>query len=482
MSNHLQAKIFWGMIWSAMGSFSIHFIGFIVSIQLARILTPDDYGLVGMLAIFTAVASCMIDSGMGNALVRKNDRTEVDCSTVYYFCVATALLMYGIIFVAAPYIAEFYNRPILCDLARVISFSLVIGSLATVHGIKLYIDMKFKARSAISIAVSIFSGCVGVSCAYMGCGVWSLVYMQLSSSVMSLLLHWLVVRWMPLFVFSRKSFRELFGFSSKLLASSLLDRIYANIRPLLIAKVYSGADLGYYTRAQNYAMLPVSTGTGILGSVTYPYLCKLQNDDSALRDKYRQLIRLSAFVLFPVMIGLAALAEPCIVVLITEKWLPSVELLQIICFSLMWYPIHALNLNLLQVKGRSDLFLRLEIIKKVLGVTMLVITLPISVKAMCYGSIIASIIALVINTYYTGKLIQVGFFRQMKDILPSLLLALLMGGSVWAVITFLPLTYVLQLVVGVPMGIIIYLVVAYLFRMHELQSAIEIIRNNLRKS
>lgn len=478
----MQAKVFWGMIWSAMGSFSIQFISFVVGIQLARILSPDDYGLVGMLGVFIAVASCMIDSGMGLALVRKTDRTEEDCSTVFYFSIATALLLYFILFVSAPYIAEFYNRPILSELTRVLCLTLVINALGTVHGAKLYIDMQFKKSSTINIISSILSGGVALTCAYLGCGVWTLIYMQLSGAVMRLLLKWLVVRWMPLFVFSRESFRELFGFSSKLLASAILDQAYSNARPLLIAKVYSGADLGYYSRAHHYAMLPASTVTSLLGNVTYPYLCKLQHDDVMLRDKYRQLIRFSAFMLFPVMMGLAAVAEPCIVVLITEKWLPSVELLQIICFSLMWYPIHALNLNLLKVKGRSDLFLKLEIIKKVLGVTMLVITLPISVKVMCYGAIVTSILSLGINTYYTGKLIQVGFFRQMKDVLPSLMLALLMGVSVWGVITFLPLSYALQLVVGLPVGIIIYLAGAYLFRMHEFQTAIQIIRNNLRKS
>lgn len=470
------------MIWSAAGNFSLQLIGFVVGVQLARILSPDDYGLVGMLTIFTAIAGCMIDSGMGNALVRKPDRTEVDCSTVYYFSIATALLMYAVLFVAAPYIADFYNQPALCDLTRVLCLTLVIGPLAGVHGTKLYIDLQFKKGSAISVASAIVGGMVGVTCAYLGCGVWALVYMQLASSSFRVLLTWLVVRWVPLPVFSRQSFRELFGFGSKLLASAILDQTYNNIRPLLIGKVYSGADLGYYTRANQYASLPATTATGLLGGVTYPLLCKLQHDDDILREKYRLLIRLSAFVVFPLVIGLAAVAEPCIVVLITEKWLPCVLLLQILCFSLMWYPVHALNLNLLQVKGRSDLFLKLEVIKKIMGVTMLVITVPISVTSMCYGAVVTSLLCLGVNTYYTGKLIQVGFFQQMGDLLPVFLLSLAMGAGVWCLVTFLPLSPILQLAVGIPAGALIYVVGATLFRMPELTEAWQLIRNNLRKA
>lgn len=482
MAGPLQKKAFWGMIWSAAGNFSLQLIGFVVGVQLARILSPDDYGLVGMLTIFTAIAGCMIDSGMGNALVRKPDRTEVDCSTVYYFSIVTALLMYAVLFVAAPYIADFYNQPALCDLTRVLCLTLVIGPLAGVHGTKLYIDLQFKKSSAISVAAAIVGGVVGVTCAYLGCGVWALVYMQLASSSFRVLLTWLVVRWVPALVFSRQSFRELFGFGSKLLASAILDQTYNNIRPLLIGKVYSGADLGYYTRANQYASLPATTATGLLGGVTYPLLCKLQHDDDILREKYRLLIRLSAFVVFPLLMGLAAVAEPCIVVLITEKWLPCVLLLQILCFSLMWYPVHALNLNLLQVKGRSDLFLKLEVIKKINGVIMLLITVPISVTAMCYGAVVTSLLALIINTYYTGKLIQVGFFRQMGDLMPIFLLSLAMGGTVWSLATFLPLTHALQLAVGIPTGVILYVGLAALFRMPELTEACQLIRNNLRKA
>lgn len=482
MSESLQKKAFWGIFWSGAGNLTIQLVTFIFGIQLARLLTPEDYGLTGMLTIFTAIAGILINGGMGNALVRKTDCTQEDCSTVFYYSVATAAFLYVILYVAAPYIGSFYNQPQLCVLTRVICLSLIINSLGIIHGTLLYINMQFKKRSIISLVTTIIGGIIGIVLAYMGWGVWSLVYMNLAGGILYIIGIWLTVRWMPSWTFSWQSFKELFGFGSKLLASGLLDTAYNNIRPLLIGKVYSGADLGYYTRAHGYASLPATTVTGMLGSVTYPLLCKLQHDDTILREKYRLLIRLSAFIVFPLLTGLAAVAEPAIVLLITEKWLPCVVLLRILCFALMWYPVHALNLNLLQVKGRSDLFLKLEIIKKIMGVTMLAITVPISVTAMCYGAVITSLISLAINTHYTGKLIQVNFFRQMADLLPTLLLSLAMGGIVWSLITFLPLTSALQLIVGIPTGVLIYVGGAALFRMPELTETLQLIRNNLKKS
>lgn len=482
MAESLQRKAFWSFIWAGTGNLTLQVVGFIIGILLARVLTPSDYGLVGMIGVFTALTGCLVDCGMANALVRKTDRTDVDCSTLYWFNIVVSWSLYAAFFVAAPYIAAFYNEPQLCDITRVITIPMLIGPLAGVHAVKLTIDMQFKKTSFINVVGTVICGVLSVICAYSGFGVWALVYPALVGAVLRVGMLWYFVRWKPRFVFSRQSFRELFGFGSKLLASAMLDTAYNNVRPLLVAKLYSGADLGYYTRANQYASLPATTATGLLSSVTYPLLCKLQHDDAILRDKYRLLIQLSTFVVFPVLMGLAAVAEPCVVVLIKEKWLPCVVLLQILCFCLMWYPVHALNLNLLQVKGRSDLFLRLEIIKKIMGVTMLVITVPISVKAMCYGAVVTSLISLFINTYYTGKLINVGFFTQMMDILPSLLLSLAMGGMVWSLITFVPMCQVIQLAVGVPVGVIFYIGMAFILRRPELTTACQLIRNNLRKS
>ncbi len=291
------------------------------------------------------------------------------------------------------------------------------------------------------------------------------------------MLFWRYQRWFPGFRFSWKTWREFFSFGSKLLLSGLLDTIYGYIYPIVIGKKFSATDLGYYTKAESYARLPSTVSTSVLGNVTFPVLARIQDDDAALQSVYRRLISLSAFVVFPILMGICALAKPFVVCLLTEKWNESVIYLQILCFALMWYPVHALNLNLLQVKGRSDLFLRLEIIKKILGVAILIVSIPFGLVYMCAGRVLASVICLVINTYYTGKLIHVGFFKQMKDIAPSLLYSLAMGLSVWFLIRWIPNLWI-QLFAGILVGVAFYYGLAKLTKSPELAYLIQLVQDN----
>ena len=283
-------------------------------------------------------------------------------------------------------------------------------------------------------------------------------------------------KWRPKAVYSWKSFKELFAFGSKLLVSGLLDVVYRNMYLLVIGKVFSASSLGYYTRAHQFAEFPSSNLTGIMQRVTYPVLCQIQNDDQRLAQIYRRFLRVSAFIIFPLLVGLSAVAEPFIILLLKEQWLFAATLLQIICFSMMWYPIHAINLNLLQVKGRSDLFLKLEIIKKVIAVIVLCITIPMGLVVMCIGQICTSLIALIINTYYTGKLINVGFIKQMRDLMPTLLLSLSMWVIVYYSISFIPGT-LYKLLAGILIGIIYYSSLAFLFRLPEVDEIKSIIRH-----
>lgn len=478
MTESLQKKAFWGVIWGGMESLSTRLISFVVGIFLARILSPTDYGLIGMLALFTAIAQTLVESGMGNALVRKENRTEKDFSTVFYFNIVVSLTLYTLLYFSAPWIASFLKEPQLILLTRVLSLPLLINALCIVQQTRLTIELNFKRQSVFTIIASICGSLVGLATAFTGHGVWALVYSMLTVSVCRCLLLWIWGRWQPTWIFSWTSFRDLFAFSSKLVASGLLDTAYNNIRPLIIGKLYSGAELGYYSRAENYASLPALTVTGLIGRVTYPVLCTMQSDDVKLAQSYRRLIRLAAYIVFPTLLGIAAIAHPLVSVMITDKWLPCVPLLQILCCQLMWYPIHALNLNLLQVKGRSDLFLRLEIIKKVLFTLILIITIPISVKAMCYGSLLISLICLGINTYYTGQLIKVGFFKQMKDLLPTLLLSIGMAFFVWGGIHFSS-SNLLSLLLGIPLGAGFYLILSRLLRMNELTYLSNLIKNQL---
>jgi len=460
MAESLKHKTVKGTIWSSVERFSVQFIQFAVMIVMARILTPEDYGLVGMLTIFISVSQSLVDSGFSQALIRKQDRSETDNSTVFFFNIVVGFSLYALLFLSAPLISRFYDEPILCPMMRVVSLSVVINSFVVVQRALLTVKIDFKTQAKASLTAAVFSGAVGISMAYTGFGVWSIVWFQISNLVVNMSMLWVLSHWRPTLTYSWQSFRELFGFGSKLALSGIINTLYNNIYLLVIGKVFKASDLGYYTRAHQFAEFPSSNLTIILQRVTYPVLCTIQNDDERLREVYRRFLRLSAFVIFPLMMGLAALARPFVLFFLKEQWLFAATLLQIICFSMVWYPIHAINLNLLQVKGRSDLFLKLEIWKKAIGVAILCATIPFGIVAMCFGAVAGNIISLVINTHYTGKLIGVGFFRQMCDIFPTLLYSFSMGAIVWISSRFIHSEWI-QLVGGTAIGVGYYWLVTW---------------------
>lgn len=471
----LKDKAVKGILWSSVERFSAQGVKFVFSILIARLLVPEDYGVIAMLGIFMAVSQTFIDSGFGTALIRKIDRTETDFSTVFYFNIVVAAVFYLILFFSAPAIAKFYETPLLESVTKVFALNLIINSFAGIHNAKLSIDIDFKSRAKISIISSIVTGVVGLWMAYAGYGVWALVVQHICSSVLRTVMLWIIVKWRPKLIFSWKSFKELFSFGSKLLASGLLDTVYNNLYTLIIGKVFSPSTLGIYSKASALAQFPSSNITSVLQAVTFPVLSSIQNEEERLADAYKRFLKLSAFVVFPLMIGLSAVADPFIRIALTDKWEGAIYLLQIICFWMMWYPIHAINLNILQVKGRSDYFLKLEIIKKIQGVLVLCITVPMGIVAMCYGSVISSVVCLVWNTYYTKKLINYGFFAQMKDLLPILLHSLVMGGIVAIVVYFMP-TLWLKLIVGVISGIIYYIAGAYIMKFPEMDELLTILK------
>lgn len=475
MSDSLKSKTVKGVVWSSIERFSTQGVQFLIMIIMARLLTPKDYGLIGMLAIFLAVAQSLIDSGFSQALIRKQDRTDVDNSTVFYFNIVVSSALYLILFIAAPFVADFYNQPELTSVMRVVCLGVILNSLAVVQRALLTVRIDFKTQAKASLSAAVISGCIGIVLAYCGFGVWSLVVQQLLNLSVNTLLLWIFSKWRPIAVFSWKSFHELFAFGSKLLASGLLDTLYRNIYPIVIGKLFSASSLGHYTRAHQFSEFPSSNVTGIIQRVTYPILCGIQDETERLETVYRKFLKLSAFIIFPLMIGMSAVARPFIDIALGTQWGFCGQLLQIICFAMMWYPIHAINLNLLQVKGRSDLFLRLEIIKKILGITVLCITAPFGLVVMCYGQIFNSIVALVINTYYTGKLINVGFIRQMKDLLPTILLSLTMFGAILLVNGFIEAN-IYRLVIGILVGIIVYASGSYIFKFKELQTLFSLIK------
>ena len=475
----LKEKTVKGVMWSSIDRFTSQGISFIFSILIARMLMPSDYGVIAMLGIFMAVSNCFIDSGFGTALVRKIDRTETDFSTVFYFNIVVAIIFYALLWIASPYIAAFYETPLLESITKVVGLNLIVGALGGIQGAKLSIAIDFKTTAKISVITNIFTGVAGLSLAYLGYGVWALVFQGLSSCILRTILLWCYVRWIPQWTFSKKSFNEMFSFGSKLLASALMDTTYNNIYTIVIGKCFSSTALGTYSRADGLAQFPSSNITGVLQSVTYPVLSSIQNEPERMAEGYKRVLRISAFVIFPLMVGLAAVADPFIRLTLTDNWEGSIYYLQILCFSLMWYPIHAINLNLLMAKGRSDYFLKLEIIKKIQGVLILCVTIPMGLVAMCYGRIVSSLISLIWNTYYTKKIIGYGYFQQMKDLGHIILHALVMGAITYSMVQIMP-NNLLKLTAGIIVGGIYYIGGAYFMKFNEIQELISILKRKNR--
>ena len=456
----LKDKAISGVKWNAIGRFSTQGVNFVIGLILARLLSPSDYGVVGMVGIFFAIAQTFIDSGFGSALIRKNDCTDTDYSTAFYFNILVGLVCCILLCVASPYIANFFNTPILKDLIKVMSLNMLIGSFAIVHGTKLTHAVDFKSQSIVNLLTAVLSGAVGILMAYKGFGVWSLVFQQLVATILRVVFLCIATKWLPKREFSKSSFKYLFNFGSKILTASLLHTIYANMTTMIIGKFYSAKDLGYYSRGESLATYPSTNITGILQSVTYPVLSKIQDDDEHLISAYRKLISMTSMVIFFGMFLLAALAKPLIVTLLTDKWLDAVIYLQVFCFAYMFDHICALNLNILYVKGYSNLVLKLEVIKKTISISMILVAVPWGVLAICIARALYTQIAVIINTYYTGKMYGLGYIIQVRDFSKYLLF------SIVAVIPALLLTYIdihsfIQLILGGVVSCLIYVIMLY---------------------
>ena len=445
--SELKEKTISGVKWNAVGRFSTQGINFVIGLLLARILSPSDYGVVGMLGIFFAIAQTFIDSGFSSALIRKKDCSDADFSTAFYFNTGVGFISFLLLFLSAPYIARFFDTPILKDVTRVLSINLFINSLTIVQHAKLNAAVDFKSQAKISLTSSLVSGFIGLAMAYSGLGVWSLVYQSISAATIRAILLWWIGRWRPQFTFAKESFRYLFGFGSKILTASLLHTIYANLTTIIIGKVYTAKDLGYYSRGESLATFPSSNLTGILQSVTYPILAKIQDDDTRLMQAYRKYISMTSMVIFFGMFLLAALAKPFILTLLTDKWANSVIFLQVFCFAWMFDHLCVLNLNILYVKGRSDLVLRLEVIKKTISISMIVAAIPFGVLAICISRAIYTQIAVIINTYYTGKLYGLGYIDQVRDFIKYLFYSLISVTPAF-LLTYTPLHSLAVLAIG----------------------------------
>jgi teichuronic acid exporter len=476
----LKDKAIKGVVWSAIERFGNQGIQFFIGLILARLLMPEDYGLIGMLLVFISIAQVFVEGGFSAALIRKSDATTKDYSTVFWFNLVASFIFYLVIFFCSPLIADFYKEPLLVPLAKVIGLNIIISAIGTIQKTILTKRLDFKSQAKINISSIVVSGLIGVIVAWQGYGVWSLVIQNLSRNVFMNAGFWIHSHWRPQPVFSKSSFKELFGFGSKLLASGIINAISENLYTIIIGKLYNAKSLGFYTRANQFQKLPVSSIYGAIGVVTYPVLAELKDDKVKLREAYRSMIRMVAFVLFPVMTILGAVAEPMIRILLTDKWLPSVPLLQILCIVGALYPLHAINLDILKVKGRSDLFLRLEVIKQVLNVGMILICYRWGVNGLVWGLVGLNVVCYYLNSFYSKAIIGYGIRDQAADLgfmgLLSGLMLLLLVFVLHMVHNEMLLLFLIPL-----LGIASYIFLAYVFRVVELYKIKHIFSGLLKK-
>lgn len=453
--NNLKDDTVSGVKWTSIERIFQQGIQFVIGIVLARLLAPADFGIVGMLTIFITISQTFIDGGFSNALIRKKDCRDIDYTTAFYFNIVIGIVCYIILYFSSPYVAIFFKTPILEDLLKVLAVTVLFNSLIIVQIARLTKCLNFKTQAIATIVAVLLSGSVGIYLAYTGLGPWALVWQTVSASIIKCTLLWFYAKWFPNLSFSIDSFRELFKFGSKLLTSNLINSFYSQLTTILIGRFYSSKDLGFYSRGQQFAHLPSMTITDVLGKVTFPILSNLQKDDSHLVAVYRKYISITSMIIFFFMCLLIAISKPLIITILTKKWLESVVFLQLFCFAYMFEHISKLNLNLLQVKGRSDLYLKLEIIKKTIAITLMLLSVKFGVIYICLSVVVYSQIALFLNTYYTGKLFNLGYFVQIKDFSKYLIYSVVSCVPAYSLI-FFDLNEWCKLFVGIFISICIY--------------------------
>ncbi|EKA89726.1 MULTISPECIES: lipopolysaccharide biosynthesis protein [Bacteroides] len=418
MHNYINNQAVKSVIWSAMERISVQAIQFILTIILARLIAPAEFGLIAMLGIFMQVAQSFVDSGFSNALIQKKDRSEIDFSTVFYFNCVISIAVYIALYISTPYIAQFYNEPILANVCKWIGLNLILQGIAVVQVAKLTIDLDFKTQAKASLVAVTISGALGLFFAYNGYGVWALVIQSLFNSLINTLLLFFYTKWKPTLEFSWLSLKSMFAFGSKLLLSGLLHTIYINLYSLVIGKKYNAVDVGYYNQSNQIARFPSVSLMAIITRALYPIQCKNQDNYQLLQQSFVKYLKMSCFLVFTVMAGIASLSEPLVMFLLTEKWISIAPILSILCIGYMFTSVTVLNNQILNVRGRSDLYLKVEIIKKVVGIIILVTTIPFGLVTICLGILFYNICDMLLVIYYSKKIIHVGYIKQIKAIIP----------------------------------------------------------------
>lgn len=467
-------------IWRFAERCGAQLVTFIVSIVLARILSPEDYGQIALITVFTTIMQVFVDSGLGLALIQKKDADDLDFSSVFYFNFAVCLVLYAVMFVAAPFIASFYKDTTLTPIIRVISLTIVISGVKGIQQSYVSRNMLFKRFFFSTLGGTIFSAFLGIGLAYAGFGVWAIVAQQLSNTTIDTLILWLIVKWRPKKMFSWKRLKSLLSFGWKMLVSSLLDTVYNNIRSLIIGRMYSSSDLAYYNQGNQFPHTIVDNIDSSIDSVLLPSMSSAQDDSVRVKVMARRSIKISTYIMAPMMMGLAFCAVPIVKLVLTDKWLPCVPFLRIFCITYMFYPIHTANLNAIKAMGRSDYFLKLEIAKKIVGLGLLFSTMWFGVLVMAYSLLVNSVLSQIINSWPNKKLLNYGYLEQLKDILPGIALAVFMGFCV-SLIGLLHLSNGITLLIQIPFGAAIYIGMSAILHLESYEYLLDMVRQLLKK-
>lgn len=432
----LRKKAFSGMIWSSIQQFGNQGIRFVVSIILARLLLPEEFGLIGMIGIFMAIGTELISSGLTSSLIRTDNPDQRDYSSVFFYNLFGSIILYFLLFFTAPYIANFFKQPSLIEITRLYSLTFIISGLSAVQLAKIRKEMNFKLETQSSLASTVVSAMVGILLAYRGFGVMSLVWMSIAGSIISSVMLWFTSDWRPALIFDKKKFSYHYRFGYRMAIAGVINAVFNNIYTLVIGKFFSPIQLGYYTRADTLKQFPISNISSILNKVTFPIFAEIKNDDQRLKRVYKEMMQLVIFIIAPLLVMMGVIADPLFRFLFTEKWLPAAPYFQILCVNGILYPLHSYNLNILLVKGRSDLVLRLETAKKVILCLIIVVAIPFGIIGLLWGQVIYSVLCYFINSFYSGKMIGYTAMKQLYDISGILTVSLLMGLGLYFLDTF----------------------------------------------
>lgn len=476
-----QKSFLSNFIWRFLERFGAQGVTFIVSIVLARILDPAVYGTIALVTVIITLLQVFVDSGLGNSLIQKKDADDTDFSTVFYFNIVMCTVLYLLLFFTAPLIALFYEEPVLTPIVRVLGLTLIVSGLKNVQQAYVSKNMLFKKFFFSTIGATIASAVVGITMAINGFGVWALVVQNLFNLMVGTIILWFTVKWRPKLLFSFERLKGLFSFGWKLLVSKLIDTLYNDIRQIIIGKKYSTEDLAYYNKGQQLPKLMVTNINSSIDSVLFPTMAKQQSNNEVVKSITRRAIKISSFIMWPVMVGLSVCAEPLIRLLLTEKWMFCVPYLRIFCFTYAFYPIHTANLNAIKAMGKSDIFLKLEIIKKSIGIALLLSSMWFGVMAMAYSLLISTIASSFINAFPNRKLLNYNYFEQIKDISPSIILSAAMGVAVYC-ITFIGLPDVITLLIQVALGVLVYVVGAKVFKFESFLYLLNILKGIFKKN